>query len=443
MSNEKSCAIVVGGIGGLRVSGGAGRAERSMTNYSGDEMTTREATATAELKRNWPALIAAAWGCCVGLTGLMFYSFSTFVPLFESREGWSRGQISIALPATALGFLFAAPFAGRLIDRYGVRRVLLISIPMLAFGLLLPSIASRAPWTLWMCYLLLSVIGIGASPIAYARLITARFNRARGLALGITLAGTGVSAIALPPIMTALTQTYGITGGYVGLAVLALTPWLYVALFVREIPMSTPAPSSASEATKPLSAPRGASTGNTWRFAVIAASFFVVSLGLVGVVVHLVAMMRDAGLDAARAAIVASGVGVGVIAARVLIGWILDHVYAPMVAVVVFVAAAIGCLLLAHGGTGQAVLAAGLIGVAIGGEIDIIAYLVSRYFPPGRFGSIYGWQYGLFTVGAGLSPVLINALRTPDGAYTTSLTIAAIAAVVGGLPLLALGRYRS
>jgi MFS family permease len=145
------------------------------------DQSVSEASASTELARNWPALVVAVWGASVGITGLIFYSFSTFVPLFQEREGWSRTQVAIGLSLGALGIMIAAPIVGRLVDRYGPRRVLLISIPLLAIGFTLPSFAGGSPWTLWIAYLGLALIGMGASPVAYGRLVVTRFRKARAL----------------------------------------------------------------------------------------------------------------------------------------------------------------------------------------------------------------------------------------------------------------------
>jgi MFS family permease len=401
------------------------------------DQSVSEASASTELARNWPALVVAVWGASVGITGLIFYSFSTFVPLFQEREGWSRTQVAIGLSLGALGIMIAAPIVGRLVDRYGPRRILLISIPLLAIGFTLPSFAGGSPWTLWIAYLGLALIGMGASPVAYGRLVVTRFRKARGLALGFMLAGTGVSALLVPPFLAAVTQSYRITGGYLGLALLALTPWILIVAFVRDADPEAPQASAAQASQSPI-----ATGGFGLSFFLIAVAFAIVSVGLTGVVVHLVAMMRDAGLTATQAGIVAGGVGVGVICARIVIGWILDNVYAPFVALGVFVLSAAGCLLLAYGGTDLAIVAAALIGVALGGEIDLIAYLVSRYFAQQHFAAIYGWQFGIFTVAASVSPLAIEALRGVDGSYAMPLTFAAVAVAVGGLPLLFLGKYR-
>ena len=260
-----------------------------------------------------------------------------------------------------------------------------------------------------------------------------RFIAARGLALGITLAGTGMAALLMPPFLAAVMGTYGLVGGYVGLALLALSPWFYVLIIARDhdAPTGKAAPERA-----PSAQPGDINLRHFWT---IGLTFFFVSLGLAGVIVHLVPMMLDAGLTAQRAAFVASAVGVGVVLARVIIGWLIDHIHAPFVAAVVFVVAGGGCLLL---GPGVAIVAAVLIGIAIGAEIDLIAYLVSRYFPPPRYAGIYGWQFGFFAIGAGLSPLLIQAFRSPDGHYALSLSLCAVASVLAAIALLTLGRYR-
>ena len=393
-------------------------------------------SARAEIKAHWPLLIATAWGCGVGVTGLPFYSLSSFVRAFEVEMAWDRGAITASLLTLTIGMMIGGPIVGRLVDRFGARRVALLSIPLFSVGLLLPLLAQGAAWTLWAAYFFMALVGIGTSPITYTRLLMPRFMAARGLALGITLAGTGMAALLMPPFLAAVMGTYGLVGGYVGLALLALSPWFYVLIIARDhdAPTGKAAPERA-----PSAQPGDINLRHFWT---IGLTFFFVSLGLAGVIVHLVPMMLDAGLTARGAAFVASAVGVGVVLARVIIGWLIDHFHAPFVAAVVFVVAGGGCLLLGFGGPGVAIVAAVLIGIAIGAEIDLIAYLVSRYFPPPRYAGIYGWQFGFFAIGAGLSPLLIQAFRSPDGHYALSLSLCAVASVLAAIALLTLGRYR-
>ena len=393
-------------------------------------------SARAEIKAHWPILVATAWGCGVGVTGLPFYSLSSFVKAFEVEMAWDRGAITASLLMLTIGMMIGGPIAGWLVDRLGARRVALLSIPLFAVGLLLPLLAQGAPWTLWAAYFFMALFGIGTSPITYTRLLMPRFLAARGLALGITLAGTGMAALLIPPFLATVMGAYGLVGGYVGLALLALSPWVYVLAVARDHD-GEPGPAEPETV-----APVPAGDISVRHFWTIGLTFFFISLALAGVIVHLVPMMLDAGLTMQRAAFVASAVGVGVVLARVIIGWLIDHIHAPLVAAVVFVVAGGGCLLLGFGGASVAIVAAVLIGIAIGAEIDLIAYLVSRYFPPARYAGIYGWQFGFFAIGAGLSPLLIQAFRSPDGHYALSLSLCAVASVFAAVALLTLGRYR-
>jgi len=393
----------------------------------------------SEFAAGWPAVVAAAVGCGAGLTGLPFYSLSSFVGPFEAEFGWSRGAVTGALLALTVGMFVAGIVGGRLVARFGARRVVLVSIPLFAAALCLPTLVGGGVWTLWLAYLLIALLGLGTSPIGYTRVLAARFERGLGLALGLALAGTGVAAIVLPPLLGAVIGAYGWRAGYFALALIALAAWplAFAALHAPSAGAAATHPARASVAGEPA---RGLRSDRA-RFAVIAAAFLAVSLGLAGAVVHLIPMMRDAGLDAGAAAMIASAVGYGVVAARVAIGWIVDRVHAPLVGAAVFAVAAGGCLLLAYGGAGLAPLGAVLVGFALGAEVDLIAYLVSRYFPRDAYARVYGWQFGMFAIGAGLSPVLLSALRGPDGSYAAALTAAAAVTAGGGALLLALGRY--
>jgi MFS family permease len=391
-----------------------------------------------EFRRHWPVNAAAALGCGAGVTGIPFYSLSSFVEPLTREHGWSRGDVTGALLALTTGMLIGGPIAGRLVAQFGARPVALLSIPLFALGLLLPLFASGPVWTLWLAYFAMAIIGIGTSPIAYTRVLTTCFARHRGLALGIALAGTGVAALVLPPLLALIVPVYGATGGFIALAAIALAAWPFVFFALRE---------GTADATA-VERRQGALAFGPLRsgpvvFAILSLAFLSISLGLAGAIVHLTPMMRDAGLDAVAAAGVASAVGFGVIVARLAVGWVVDRVHAPVVAAIVFGVAGLGCLLLGHGGVETAALAALLIGFAVGAEVDLIAYLVSRYFPDAAYPRIYGWQFGMFAIGAGLSPWVLTLLRAEDGSYALALSVAGAIAFVGGALLLALGRYRN
>jgi MFS family permease len=396
-------------------------------------------TASGEFKRGLGVIIAAAFGCGLGLSAIPFYGLSPLMKPLEQSFGWSRAEISVAFTCMALGLLIGGPaLVGRLSDRIGVRRVALVSIPLFAASLfVLQFIPAGAPaFVLWAGYLVMALVGAGTSPITYTRAVNAWFDRNRGLALGLTLAGTGAMGIILPNIMGLIVPAYGWQGGFLTLAALALLALPVVFLLLRDAP--------AAHAAASADAP-GATLGEAvkgYRFWALGFCFLFLALGIAGLVVHLIPMLLDSGLQMQAAAATASLIGVGVIIGRVVIGFLVDRVFGPAVAIVVFLVTGAGCLLLADGGAHLAAYAAFLIGFALGAEVDLIAYFTSRYFGMRRYGEIYGWQYNFYGVGAAFAPVLMGVLYQLNGkSYSLALHVAAGLCVVACLLLATLGRY--
>src|SRR3954467_15337530 len=106
---------------------------------------------------------------------------------------------------------------------------------------------------------------------------------------------------------------------------------------------------------------------------------------------------------------------------RVLTGYIIDRFFAPYVAAVMFIGTALGCLLLLIGGPGTALVAAALVGLSLGAEFDLIAYLTARYFGMARYGFVYALIYAMFVVGAAVGPTLAGIAFDATGNYDLTL----------------------
>lgn len=397
-----------------------------------------------ELSRGWGIILASAAGCGLGLSALPFYGLGPLMTPLGEEFGWSRTEISIAFTFMTLGLLIAGPLiVGRLSDRIGVRAVALASIPLFALTLFALQFIQQGPEgapgpvLLWVGYLAMAFLGAGTSPITYTRAVNAWFDRNRGLALGLTLAGTGAMGIILPMILGRVAPEFGWRGGFITLAILAALAWPIVALLLK----NAPAAGAQVHAGSALGATLGEAVKN-YRFWALGIAFLILALGIAGLVVHLFPMLTDAGLTPAEAGDIAALIGVGVIVGRVIIGFLVDRIFGPLVAIVVFLITAVGCVLLADGGIAIAPYAAFLIGFALGAEVDLIAYFTSRYFGMKRYGEIYGWQYGFYGLGAAFAPVLMGALFTAGGGtYTLALHVSAGLCVVACALLGVLGRY--
>jgi predicted MFS family arabinose efflux permease len=396
-------------------------------------------TLRTEFSNGWLLLLTATLGCGMGASSLVYYSFGVFVEPLQQHFQWSRGEVTSTLLYGSLGLVLIAPLLGWMIDRVGPRRVALIAIP--AFSALL-FVASRFDASLVLFYGLFfftTLAGSGTTPILYTRAVAGHFDAARGIALGITLTGPGSAAILLPPFMTGVIAESGWRAGFEVLAWLALTPWLLVLLFFGDR-RSSPARKTVTDAL-PLSGVTRREALSSRPFWTIVLGFGAVSVGCSATVVHLIPLLRDAGLAAAEAASVAAVIGIGVVLGRLVIGWAIDHFFAPRVATVIFLIAAFGCLLLIVGGTTHARIAALLIGFALGAEVDLLAYLTSRYFGLRHYGFLYAVIYAFFWTGIAAGPALAGRLYDAFGGYDPALWMIAGSLVCGGLAAATLPRF--
>ena len=116
---------------------------------------------------------------------VVFFTFAVFLKPVSEQMGWSRGTMSLAVTfALILGGL-ATPFAGIAVDRWGIRKVTLIFITMLAASFAAISLATAHVWVFIALYAVAGLIAGGQAPLPYAKAISGWFEAWRGLALGI------------------------------------------------------------------------------------------------------------------------------------------------------------------------------------------------------------------------------------------------------------------
>ena len=176
-------------------------------------------------------------------------------------------------------------------------------------------------------------------------------------------------------------------------------------------------------------------------FWTLVVAFFILGWALLTMVPHFIPMLIDSGVNPVQAALLSSFVGLGTVVGRPIVGWLLDKFYATYVAVPLFLAAALGCVLLLMGGAQYAALTALLIGIGFGAEIDLMSYLGSRYFTPTEFGTLYSFVYSAFMVGGALGPVTAGFLFDATKSYDVPLMLSTGLLVLGSAVLLILPRY--
>jgi len=397
--------------------------------------------ARSEFSHGWKVVVASALGIGTGLSPIPFYTIGVFVAPLTAEFGWAVDQIMFSLMIMTLGAVVMGPIAGMLADRFGVRPVVLASVAL--FGVTLAGFAlSNGSLTLfYINWLLMSALGAGTLPITWTRAVSNWFNTHRGLALGLSLLGTGLFGAGAKLYANYLIGEFGWRMAYIGLALLPLLISLPTAYFLfRDTTDVKATGAPVQQAHRGLSL-RQAMKG--YRFWLLAIAFIPISFAVGGPIPNMEKIFTSKGLDVQQAVQIASIIGPSVIAGRIIGGWLIDRIWAPGVAFVILSLPAIACWLLTGDATTPmvATFAVILIGFAAGVEYDMLAFLVSRYYGMRAYGAIYGLVYGFFAMGAGFGPYMFGRIFVQTGSYDQALFVGAVMLLTGAASLLLLGRY--
>jgi len=389
----------------------------------------------------WWVVFGATLGLTVANGPIVFFTFGLFLGPVTTEFHWDRATFSSSLLAGHALAALAYPFMGRAIDRYGIRRVTLTFIPIFALATGAIALTPPSPIVFIALAAFCGLVSTGQAPPAYAKAVSAWFDERRGLALGIAMAGIGIGAAVVPQFARVAINTYGWRAAYVMLGALTVgVAFPAVALFVREphartLQMVIGAPGV-------LAGVELAHALRTSTFWLLAVSVFLVVTTINGIVGHLVPLLTDRGIDVLQATSTLSAVGLSTIAGRVVAGYLLDRLFAPYVAAGVFLLPLVAVGLLTTRAAGAAPLFAAIsLGFGLGAEIDVIGFLVSRYFGLRAYGQIYGSLFAIFTLGTGLGPVLMARCFDLTRAYNTTLIVFGIALVCASALVSSLGPY--
>jgi MFS family permease len=390
----------------------------------------------------WRVVLAAYCGVMVSFGSLLIFTFGIFLKPLGAEFGWSREAISAAFGIAALTVALCSPLLGHLLDRYGPRRLI---VPCMAvFGLAFASLALLTPHLprLYATFVVMGVVGNGTTQMGYSRAVATWFDRRRGLALALVMAGVGTGAIVFPPLAQRLIEAYGWRAAYASLGALVLVLGIpLTAIFVRERPHAGASVEGGAPAAKRsgLTMRQGLSSRAFW---IIAAALFLGSMSVNGAIAHLSPLLTDRGVTASTAALVASTLGLASFCGRLLTGLLLDRFPGPRVGLCLLLTTALGIVLLAHAHSALAGFAAAtLIGAGLGAEADITPYLLTRYFGLRSFSTLYGFTWTAYAIAGAIGPVVLGRAFDATGSYAVLLTLLAAATALSAALYLLLPAY--
>jgi MFS family permease len=386
----------------------------------------------------WRVAAASALGMLVSFASVLVYTFGIFLKPIAETFAWNRESVSGAFGIAAMTAAVCAPLTGMLLDRFGPRGI--IPPAIVIFGTAFASISLLTPhlWHLYALFVVFGLVAMATSQVAYSRAISTWFDGRLGTALAFGMCGSALGAMILPPIAQRLIDALGWRRAAVTIGVAILAIGLPTVLaFVRERPGTRTAAGRV--------AVDGATVGEglrDYRFWIIVVVLFCISIAQNGSITHLSALLTDRGLHPDRAAIAVSALGGAALFGRIATGWLLDRFFAPWVSFALLALAALGVFLLSSASSlATGVLAAVLIGFSMGGEADVIPFLVARYFGLRSFSVLYALTWTFYAIAGAIGPVLMGKAFDASGSYTALLLWIGGSIIVVAPLMLVLPRY--
>ncbi len=384
----------------------------------------------------WPVVAASVVGLFFHFGSLLVITFSLFIKPLSDQFNWTRTQVSLAFTLACLTALSSMLVVGWLTDRFGARRLIIISMSL--FGALFAALSLLTPhlWFLYVVFAILGLLGPGTSAVPHASLISRWFTSRRGLALGVMMCGTGTGGILWPIIGQWLIDRVGWRGSYALLGAAALLIAVPVMLLFLKDP-SQPEVSSKENRASGLGRREAIRSQVFWVLMIV---FFLVSAIVQACLVHMSPLLTDRGITAQRAAIALSLLGAANLIGRLGTGWLLDRFPAILVVALSFAAITMGIVMLLAGVSGvSACVAAALIGLGYGAETSAAPYLISLYFGLRTFGEIYSYLFITVPLGGALGPALMGMGFDRAGSYQLALSLCAVAMLAAAALILRLG----
>ena len=388
---------------------------------------------------HWAWVVAAvSFVAILGAAGFRSIPGVMMNPLHH-EFGWSHGTVGLAMSVNMMLYGLTAPFAAALMDRFGVRPVLTVSLLLIATGSAVSTLMT-ASWQLVLLWGVLVGIGTGSISMGFVATIATRwFVQRRGLVTGVLTAASATGQLVFLPIVAAVTTEYGWRWASLIVAAASLAVVPLVASFMRNRPADVGlAPFGATEPVPAASAPTGGFAAafdglrlgaRTRVFWLLAASFAICGMttnGLIGT--HFIPAATDHGMPTTVAAGLLATIGILDVAGTVFSGWLTDRVDPRLLLLVYYAGRGLSLMLLpsllsphAEPSTWVFVIFYGLDWVA---TVPPTIVLCRDYFGD-RSPVVFGWVFASHQVGAAIAAAGAGWLRDLNGSYDLAFQLAA------------------
>jgi MFS family permease len=375
-----------------------------------------------EWRRHWPLVAATAAG--MSLAALLSAIFGVMLGPIEQEFGWSRAEISSGPAVVSIMGLFLATPAGFAIDRLGARRCGILVVLISCTAIASMSAIGGSLWHWWAAWGLFGISGAFTSTVWLAPVSTI-FHAGRGMAIALTISGTGISMALAPGIAEYFVQNQGWRSGFLALAGIWFV--MTMPLVLAFVPKADPSRRDERPVEEERSAVPATATGLTPRQGFASRSFYLLfaaslvsAMTGVALVLNLVPVLTFTGLTRIDAVAIAGSMGLASIFGRIVGGWLMDRYDVRRLAIYAALASLAFplTLLFLPGVLWAAYLGVIAYGLTGGMKMNAIVYLTSTHLGARSFGLFYGTISITTTVAQGIGPLAANHIYDLTQSYT-------------------------
>jgi sugar phosphate permease len=369
----------------------------------------------------------------------------------ESEFGWSRAVISSAVAVNIALFGIIGPFAASVMDRWGVRRVILAALALLSLSVALTT-RMQSQWQLTLLWGVLVGTGSGVTSLVLAAVIANRwFDERRGLVLGVLSAANATGQLIFLPSLASLVQSDGWRPAALLVSGAAAVVFVIALIFMRDrpedlglLPYGRPAGTVFTQQRPLAPLPALAMASRTRAVWLLAGTFFVCGAstnGLIGT--HLIAACHDYGMHEVQSARLLAMMGVFDILGTTASGWLTDRYSSRYLLFGYYTLRGISLLFLPltlSQGANSLVVFGVFYGLDWIATVPPTVRLTSEAFGRENTGVIYGWIGASHQLGASVAAFGAGAIRTMLGDYQIAFWGAGLLCVLAGVSFLTVGR---
>jgi MFS family permease len=383
-------------------------------------------------------LVATSFLSLFSIVGLVLYGLPLYYDFFVKELGLTRAEVTYGNAFSKVGVALLFGFiAGRLVDRIGPRRPMILGILCVAVALV--GLGGVTSFSAFLLFWVFNAFGyLFGGPLPNQVLLSRHFKQTRGRAMGIAYVGIGVGFFFVPQISKFLIGMVGWRDALKILAGIVVVVSMPLVLLLRE-------------GNAPAAAPAGAAGAPSLKGVLRSRNFYLLALGSMasigavgGANQHLKMMLTlDLHWTQHNALNLMSVVAGASLVGRLGAGWLADRLGPKRVMLLVYLLVTSATLILVTGPTGPGLyLMAVVFGLGLGGEYLIIPLMAADLFGTVVLGRVMGIVLAADGVAEAVFPILVGRLRDVTGSYSMSWQVLSILAGLGAVAIALLPRSR-